>query len=128
MPENVAKQVPPMLFVRLFFGIAAIFVPGPITKLMGFPADQVTTSAKLMGGLFGVREIALAFAGFHARNDPRRMFGVACLQSAVDVGDAAVFAGALKRREGVDKAAGSSLVAATGSALGWARIAAALKP
>lgn len=98
--------------IRAAFGLLAIVAPGPAARLLGFPAGEDNATARLMGRLFGVRELALAtivWATPARRGPMRRVFA---LNAAVDAGDAAVMAGTLSAKTSANRAAAAMTVPA----------------
>jgi hypothetical protein len=113
-----------MALGRVAIGAAALFAPGWTSRLLGFPVEQDSPSARLMGRLFGVRDVALGVLVWKARNDPATARFVYRLNAGVDGGDAASMAAAVIGRQGIDRAALSSSVPALGAMVGWSVLAA----
>jgi hypothetical protein len=109
---------------RILIGAAALLAPGPTSRLLGFPTSQDSASARLMGRLFGVRDVALGVLVLRARRDPDFARFVYRLNACVDGGDAASMAVALIGREGIDRAALASSVPALSAMVGWSLLAA----
>lgn len=93
--QTVAKKA---AAVRAAFGGLAIASPGPASRLLGFPAGEDNSTARLMGRFFGVRELALAALVWGAPMRRRSLRRVFLLNAAVDGGDAAVLAATLRNR------------------------------
>jgi hypothetical protein len=109
---------------RASIGLASILVPGVASKAAGYPAEHDSPSARVLAGLFGVRELLLAWMVVDAVRSPDGPTpAVFALQAAVDAADVAVQSLPLVRREGIDRAALGGIALAAGSALGWARMA-----
>lgn len=113
---------------RVLIGAAALFAPGRTSRLLGFPVEQDSPSARLMGRLFGVRDVALGVLVWKARNDPAFARFVYRLNACVDGGDAASMAVAVAGRQGIDRAALSSSVPALSAMVGWSVLAARTPP
>ena len=97
---------------RAAVGAAALAAPGVTSTLMGFPAGEDTASARMIGRLFAIREMALgAYTATQVQSDPLRA-DVYLLNAAVDMSDAAVCALTLLGRRGVGRAAAGSLALA----------------
>jgi hypothetical protein len=109
---------------RVLIGAAALLAPGPTSRLLGFPAEQDSASARLMGRLFGVRDVALGALVWKARNDPAFARFSYRLNACVDAGDAASMAVAVIGRQGIDRAALASSVPALSAMVGWSILAA----
>jgi hypothetical protein len=124
MVNNRARVAGAMAAGRILIGAAALLAPGPTSRLLGFPTSQDSASARLMGRLFGVRDVALGVLVLQARRNPEFARFVYCLNACVDGGDAASMAVALIGREGIDRAALASSVPALGAMVGWSLLAA----
>lgn len=107
---------------RVALGATALFLPGPSSRLLGYPQDQNSPTARLMGRLFGVRDIALGALVWHIRDDPVHARYVYRLNAWVDAGDATAMAVAVIGRQGIDRAALSSAAFALSGATGWLRL------
>src|SRR4051812_30257471 len=55
---------------RAVIGAASILAPSRAARVMGFPAEHDSSTARLMGRLFGVREIVLAWIVIDASQRP----------------------------------------------------------
>lgn len=108
---------------RIALGAAAVLAPGPSSRLLGFPASQDSPSARLIGRLFGVRDIALGALVLRARTDPAFARFTYLLNASVDAADAASMAAAVIGRQGIDRAALSSAVPALAGISGWLALA-----
>jgi len=110
--------------VRGGIGVASILAPKVSSKVAGYPAEHDNPSARLLAGLFGVRELLLAWLVIDAVRSPDGPSpSVFALQAAVDAADVAVQSLPLIRREGLDRAALGGIALAGVAALGWARMA-----
>lgn len=97
---------------RAAVGVAAIAAPGVTSTLMGFPSQHDNATARLIGRLFAIREVALgAYTAAQVQSDAMRP-DVYLLNAAVDMSDAAVCALTLLGRRGVARAAAGSLALA----------------
>lgn len=117
---NLARQ---MGVARIAIGAAALLAPSLTSRLMGFPTDHDNPTARLMGRLFGVRDVALGVLVLSLHDDPRVARSIYHLNAAVDAGDAASMAAAVVGRQGIDRAAMSSAALAVPAALGWIHLA-----
>lgn len=117
---NLARQ---MGIARIAIGAAALLAPRLTSKLMGFPTDHDNPTARLMGRLFGVRDVALGVLVLTMPDDPRIARSIFHLNAAVDAGDAASMAAAVVGRQGIDRAALSSALLAVPAAVGWIHLA-----
>jgi Domain of unknown function (DUF4267) len=114
-----------MAIGRIAIGAAALLAPGPTSKLLGFPRDHDNATARLMGRLFGVRDVALGVLVWRFKEDPAVAPWVFRFNAAIDAGDATAVAVAVGGRQGIDRGALSSAVPALGAAVGWSALAAA---
>ncbi len=114
-----------MAIGRIAIGAAALFAPGPTSKLLGFPRDHDNATARLMGRLFGVRDLALGVLVWRFKDDPAVAPWIFRFNAAIDAGDASAVAVAVAGRQGIDRGALSSAVPAVGAAIGWSVLAAA---
>jgi len=98
---------------RVAVGAMAILTPRAAVTIMGFPAAQDSATARLVGRLFGTREIALgAYTAALVRRSVDQPDAYA-LNAAVDSADFAVCTATLLGHRGVGRAAfGSALLAA----------------
>jgi hypothetical protein len=120
--------------LRLSLGLGAILAPGKTAALFGFPVEQQTPMARLLGRWFGVRELvlaSLALAGHggatpvrsrQAKRLGRREREFAVLNVANDAVDAAAMLVPLVRREGIDRAQWIGIPVALGVSAGWLRV------
>lgn len=110
--------------LRGSIGLAAILAPSASAKFAGYPAGQDNPTARLLAGLFGVRELLLAWLVIDAVRRPEGPSpSVFVLQAAVDAADVAVQSLPLIRREGIDRGAVGGIAVAALAAAGWARMA-----
>ncbi|MEP7021596.1 MAG: hypothetical protein ABI808_13165 [Pseudonocardiales bacterium] len=110
--------------IRGGIGVASILAPKAASKVGGFPVEHDNPSARVLAGLFGVRELLLAWLVIDAVRRPGGPSpSVFALQAAVDAADVAVQSLPLIRRQGLDRAALGGIALAGGAALGWGRMA-----
>jgi hypothetical protein len=117
---NVAAA---MAIGRVVIGAAALLAPGPTSKLLGFPRDHDNATARLMGRLFGVRDVALGVLVWRFKDDQEVAPWAYRFNAAIDAGDAASIAIAVAGRQGIDRGALSSAVPALGAAFSWTALA-----
>jgi hypothetical protein len=125
MVNNPRRTATAMAIGRIAIGAAALLAPGPTSKLLGFPRDHDNPTARLMGRLFGVRDVALGVLVWRFKDDPVVAPWVYRFNAAIDAGDAASIAVAVGGRQGIDRGALSSAVPAVGAAVGWTALATA---
>ncbi len=119
---RLRKTVSAMAAGRVAIGTIAVLAPGPSSRLLGYPREQDSPSARLMGRLFGVRDIALGALVWNVRDNPSHSRYVYKLNAWVDAGDATAMAAAVIGRQGIDRAALSSAAFALFGASGWLRL------
>lgn len=90
---------------RVIVGLAPLLAPGPASRLLGFPRAHDNPSARLMGGLFAVRDVALGVLTWQVRRDPELLRHAYRVNAAIDASDMTVAALPLLRRRGIDRAA-----------------------
>jgi uncharacterized protein YjeT (DUF2065 family) len=106
--------------VRILIGLAPVLAPRASVRLTGFPSEHDNPTARLMGRLFGVRDIALGVLVASFLSDRELLRWTFLFNLAVDLADAAVIAIPLVRRQGIDRGAGLSIAFALTGATGWA--------
>lgn len=104
---------------RVILGLAPIVAARPSSRLLGFPDAHDNATARLMGRLFGVRDIGLGAIVVMNLGDPLALRKALWLNLAMDLGDALMIAIPLVRRQGIDRAARLSLMFALGGATAW---------
>src|SRR4051794_25082784 len=103
---DIRSRALAMASVRAVIGAASILAPSRASRLMGYPAEHDSSTARLVGRLFGVREVMLAWLVFDASRRPDGLSRNALMtQAAVDAGDVAVQIWPLLRREGIARGA-----------------------
>jgi hypothetical protein len=122
-PGEVRRAAGGAAAIRAVFGVISLAAPGPASRLFGFPAEHDSATARVIARMFGVRELALAALVWGAPEENDRLRRVLTLNAAVDAGDAAVFAGAVAARSGVDRPALSGLVPALAGCAIWLALA-----
>jgi hypothetical protein len=104
---------------RVVIGLAPLLAPGPTSRLLGFPSTHDNPSARLMGRLFAVRDIALGVLTWQVRDDPVLLRHAFRINAAIDASDMTVAALSLLGRRGVDRAALSTAAFAFAGANVW---------
>ena len=104
---------------RILLGIAPFIAAGPASRLLGFPAEQDSPTARLMGRFFGVRDIGLGVLAFYAVRNPATLVFVLLFNACMDGGDLLSTAIPLIRRQGIDRAALGSAACALVGGLSW---------
>ena len=97
---------------RAAVGVAALAAPGLASAIMGFPRGSDTASARMIGRLFAIREVALgAYTAAQVQRNATQP-DLYLLNAAVDGSDAVVCALTLLGRRGVGRAAFGSFALA----------------
>jgi hypothetical protein len=110
--ERMRKVALAMSGTRAAVGVASLLAPGLASTIMGFPRGSDTASARMIGRLFAVREMALGgFTVAQVLRDPMQP-DVYLLNAAVDGSDALVCGLTFLGRRGVGRAAFGSFALA----------------
>jgi uncharacterized protein YjeT (DUF2065 family) len=104
---------------RIALGLAPFVAARPASRLVGFPASHDSPTARLMGRLFGVRDIGLGVLVFYALLHPLVAPFIFLFNATMDGGDVISVAIPLVKREGIDRGATVSGIMATLGGLGW---------
>jgi hypothetical protein len=104
---------------RIAIGLAPFVAAGPSSRLLGFPARHDNPTARLMGRLFGVRDIGLGVLAFYAVRNPEAAPFVFLFNAFMDLGDLFAISIPLVKRQGIDRGALLSGVFAFGGGLSW---------
>jgi hypothetical protein len=104
---------------RITLGLAPFVAAGPAARLLGFPGAHDTATTRLMGRLFGVRDVGLGVLAFYALAHPETAAFLFLFNAAMDAGDLLAITIPLVRRQGIDRAAVMSAVMALGGMTGW---------
>lgn len=104
---------------RVAIGLAPIVAPRLTAALIGFPTSHDNPTSRLMGRLFGVRDIGLGVLVLAALHGHASLRFALLFNAAHDLGDAVAIAVPLLRRQGIDRAALISLALATLGGVSW---------
>jgi hypothetical protein len=104
---------------RIALGLAPFVAAGPASRLLGFPVSQDNPTARLMGRLFGVRDIGLGVLAFYAIKHPETAPFLFLFNAFMDLGDLAATAIPIVKRQGIDRAAMMSALFAAIGGTGW---------
>jgi hypothetical protein len=90
---------------RIGIGLGPFVAAGRLSRLLGFPTEHNTDSARLMARLFGVRDIGLGVLVAYCARDPHALWLAALLNVFMDGGDLLSAAVPLVAREGIARGA-----------------------
>lgn len=120
----------PILFAmgigRIVLGLAPFVAAGPSARLLGFPAHHDNATARLMGRLFGVRDVGLGVLVFYGLKHPEVLGFLVLFNALTDFGDVVAVGVALAGREGIDRGALASGAMALPAGLAWLGVLALL--
>ena len=98
--------------IRIVFGLAPIVAAGLAVNWLGFEPAQSTPTARLFARLFGVRDIGLGVLVLVMMGEADLLRFALLFNACHDAGDVAMLAIPLIKRQGIDRPAALSLVAA----------------
>jgi len=104
---------------RVILGLAPFVAARPASRLLGFPQSHDSPTARLMARFFGVRDIGLGVLVFWALGHPTALPFVLLFNALTDFGDLVAIAIPIVRRQGIDRAAWTSVAFALPAGLGW---------
>ena len=104
---------------RIALGLAPFVAAGPASRLLGFPAGHDNPTSRLMGRLFGVRDIGLGVLAFYAIRHPEVAPFLFLFNAFMDLGDLFAVTIPLIKRQGIDRGAALSGLFALIGGLGW---------
>lgn len=119
MPTLFQLVVGFMAVGRIVLGLAPFLAAGPSARLLGFPASHDTATARLMGRLFGVRDIGLGVLVFYGMEHPETAGFIFLFNACMDAGDLIAVLIPLVKRQGIDRAAATSGLFALLGGIGW---------
>jgi hypothetical protein len=90
---------------RIALGLAPFVAARPASRLLGFPESHDNATARVMGRLFGVRDIGLGVLAFYAIAHPETAPFIFLFNAFMDFGDLITFSIPLIKRQGIDRAA-----------------------
>jgi len=104
---------------RIVLGLAPFLAAGLSSRLLGFPMQHDTATARLMARLFGVRDVGLGVLVFYALRHPEMLGFVMVFNALTDFGDLLAISIPLLKRQGIDRAAVRSAAFALPAGVGW---------
>ncbi len=116
---NVDLLIVVLASMRVAIGLAPMVAATRTSQLLGFPASHNNPTARLMGRLFGVRDIGLGVVALGAVFGHVSLPFALLFNAAMDSGDAVMISIPLIRRQGIDRAAIASLGLAAMGGSAW---------
>jgi len=104
---------------RIAIGLAPFLAAGPASRMLGFPTAHDNATSRLMGRLFGVRDIGLGVLAFYAIKHPETAPFIFLFNAFMDAGDLFSTAIPVVKRQGIDRAAFRSAGFASLGGLAW---------
>ncbi len=104
---------------RVLLGLAPFLAVELSTRLLGLPAEHDNQTARLMGRLFGVRDIGLGALAFYAIKHPELLAPIVLFNAAMDAGDLFSAFIPVVRRAGIDRGALTTAAFACVGGLCW---------
>ena len=104
---------------RILLGLAPFVAAAPTSRLLGFPTEHDNPTARLMGRLFGVRDIGLGVLAFYATLHPETAGFLFLFNASMDAGDLVSVLIPLARRQGIDRGALRTGACALVGGLSW---------
>lgn len=117
---NTENFIVVLCAVRILLGLAPMLAAGFSARLLGFPDEHDNATTRLMARLFGVRDIGLGVLGLSALFGPVPLAFAILFNLATDLADAVMIGVPLFGRQGIDRAAKTSLLFAATGASAWA--------
>jgi hypothetical protein len=104
---------------RILLGLTPFVAARQSSRLLGIPAGHDNATARLMGRFFGVRDVGLGVLAFYGLEHTEALAFILIFNALTDFGDLAAIAIPLVRREGIDRAAWTSVGFALPAGLAW---------
>lgn len=104
---------------RIVLGVIPFLAAKKSAHLLGFPESHDNPTTRLMARFFGVRDVGLGVLVFYALSHPATLPFVLLFNACMDLGDLSAISIPLVKRQGIDRAAWSSLGFALPAAIAW---------
>jgi hypothetical protein len=104
---------------RILLGLVPFVAARPSARLLGFPVDHDTPTTRLMARFFGVRDVGLGVLVFWGLEHMSALPFILLFNSLTDFGDLFAIAIPLVKRQGIDRAAWTSVGFALPAGAGW---------
>ena len=108
--------------MRVVLGVVPFVAAAPSSRWLGFPAAHDNATARLMARFFGVRDVGLGVLVFYALAHPDALPFVLVFNGLTDFGDLFAILIPLVKRQGIDRAALSSMGFALPAGVAWLAI------
>lgn len=119
MTDTLRLVIIAMGLGRIAIGLAPFVAAKPASALIGFPSTHDNPTSRLMGGLFGVRDVGLGVLAFYAAAHPEAAAFLFLFNAAMDGGDLFSTAIPMLKRQGIDRGAATSAAFALVGGLAW---------
>jgi Domain of unknown function (DUF4267) len=104
---------------RIALGLIPFLAAKKSAKILGFPAAHDTATTRLMARFFGVRDVGLGVLVFYALAHPATLPFILLFNACMDLGDLSAISIPLLKRQGIDRAAWTSVGFALPAAIAW---------
>lgn len=104
---------------RILLGVAPFVAARPVSRLLAIPDSHDNPTARLMGRLFGVRDVGLGVLVFFAIKHPDILPFVLVFNALTDFGDLLAILIPVVRRQGIDRAAARFAAFALPAGVAW---------
>ncbi len=104
---------------RIAIGLSPFVAPRATAVALGFPAAHDNPTARLMGRLFGARDVGLGVLTFYAIAHPSLAPAIFLFNAATDFCDLTSAAVPLVRRQGIDRGALATMAFAAPAMTAW---------
>jgi hypothetical protein len=105
--------------MRIVLGLAPFVAARPVSRMLAVPESHDNPTARLMGRLFGVRDIGLGVLVFFAIKHPEILPFVMIFNALTDFGDLFAILIPIVRRQGIDRAATRFAAFALPAGVAW---------
>lgn len=104
---------------RVALGLIPFVAAKRSAALLGFPLAHDTPTTRLMARFFGVRDVGLGLLVFYALGHPASLLFILGFNALMDFGDLIAISIPLVKRQGIDRAAWTSVAFALPAAVAW---------
>jgi hypothetical protein len=104
---------------RIALGLIPFLAAKKSARILGFPDAHDTATTRLMARFFGVRDVGLGVLVFWALAHPPTLPFILLFNACMDLGDLSAISIPLLKRQGIDRAAWTSVGFALPAAVAW---------